>query len=209
MNGDGMIARDSVSRRTLRRAGPVGVLLTVGSLAIGGAVAWAVADRGGTDDVVSEPTTLSEIWSVDSGRSTAGEIDWEFFARDTDRGLCVGVHYSGAISGTGESCGVDAGLADGQPFPRIDKSADIFHEVGLSFVYGLVPPSTSTVILSFDDGSTATVEAIDVPAPEVNARAYVLELDHVARAQMGIALDSAGQEIARATFEVFIPPANP
>jgi hypothetical protein len=208
MNGDGMVARDSAAKKRLGRVGFVGVILSVGSLAIGGAVAWAVADRG-VDDVVGEPKTVGEVRLVDSGRSMAGDIDWEFFARDTDRGLCVGVRYSGAIGGTGESCGVDAGLAEGQPFPRIDKSSDIFHEFGVSFVYGLVPPSTSRVILSFDDGSTATVETISVSAPDIKARAYVLELDQIARAQMGIALDSAGQEIVQQTFEVFAPPANP
>lgn len=160
--------------------------------------------RPAEDSTLIEPSPAQP-----SARSTASEIDWEFVARDTDRGFCVGVHYSGAINGTGESCGVDAGLAEGQPFPRIDKSADIFHELGLSFVYGLVPPNTSTVILSFDDGSIATVETISVPLPEVNARAYVLELDRIARAQMGIALDSAGEEIVQTTFEVFTPPANP
>lgn len=167
------------------------------------------SDRPEASDDGSAVSEERWVGAAPAGRSMAGDIDWEFFVRDTDRGLCVGIHYSGAISGTGESCGVDAGLAEGEPFSRIDKSADIFHELGVSFVYGLVPPSTSKVILSLDDGSTATVETIGGFAPEINARGYVLEIDRITRAQMGIALDSAGQVILQETFEVFAPPANP
>jgi hypothetical protein len=194
-------ARIRRERRDWRRASIVAVALiviAVPSLAIGATALFREFPR--PDDVRDEPVRIGPREEIATGQ--AGDVHWRLVAFRSDRGLCVGLDFGGALQASSASCGARRPAAVSAP--TVDY---IGRGANRTWFYGTAAKRAANVILVLRNG--ARIAAPIYPSPQSLALPfdfYVATVPGAVASAAGgspvrlvIALDEAGRAIGRAT----------
>ena len=188
-------------RRDWRRVSVVAVaaLLLAAPATVGATVLFREFPR--PSDVRDEPVPVSPRETVAAGR--VDDVRWRLVAFRSDRGLCVGLDFAGAVQSSSASCGVHrlAGLV-GQP--SVDYIGRAANRTWLS---GLAAKRVDQVVVVLAGGRR--VGARTYAGPRSLALPFdfyvatvpgrLASADGNARVRLLIALDERGEVIGRHT----------
>jgi hypothetical protein len=173
---------------TSRKWWATSVLAT--AVVLGAAISVALAESSDhpltQDDLDREPKAIGPAVVLQKG--STGGIDWTITAYDSDRGRCVDLTTSGAVSGSGGACGT--GVPDEV---AVSTVTDNFVAADRTFIYGEADEGVELVVLTLTDGNTIQVgESSFIDPAEFDTRFFVLPLSGVPEIETGVALNTDG-----------------